>query len=39
MAREQKETIMAKALSDTERALMDAYWRAANYLGRSDLSL
>src|ERR671935_136864 len=23
---------MANALSDTERALMDAYWRAANYL-------
>jgi len=23
---------MANALSDQERALMDAYWRAANYL-------
>ena len=23
---------MANVLSDTERELMDAYWRAANYL-------
>ena len=25
-----EEAMMAKALSDKERALMDAYWRAAN---------
>src|SRR5712671_4082835 len=31
---------MANALSDQERALMDAYWRAANYLSVGpDLSL
>jgi len=27
-----QEVTMANALSDKERALIDAYWRAANYL-------
>jgi len=27
-----QEAMMANALSNKERALMDAYWRAANYL-------
>src|SRR6516162_2585860 len=39
MTREQKEAIMANALSDTERALMDAYWRAANYLSVGQIYL
>ena len=30
---------MAKALSDKERALMDAYWRAANYLSVGQIYL
>ena len=30
---------MADALSDTERALMDAYWRAANYLSVGQIYL
>ena len=30
---------MANALSDTERALMDAYWRAANYLSVGQIYL
>ena len=30
---------MAKALSDRERALMDAYWRAANYLSVGQIYL
>ena len=34
-----EETIMAKALSDRERALMDAYWRAANYLSVGQIYL
>ena len=32
MTRDQKDAIMTSALSDAERALIDAYWRAANYL-------
>ena len=39
MTREQKETIMANALPDKERALMDAYWRAANYLSVGQIYL
>jgi phosphoketolase len=31
--------MMANALSDTERALMDAYWRAANYLSVGQIYL
>jgi xylulose-5-phosphate/fructose-6-phosphate phosphoketolase len=34
-----EEAIMAKALSDKERALMDAYWRAANYLSVGQIYL
>jgi hypothetical protein len=30
---------MAKALSVKDRDAIDAYWRAANYIGRPDLSL
>jgi xylulose-5-phosphate/fructose-6-phosphate phosphoketolase len=30
---------MAKVLSDKERALMDAYWRAANYLSVGQIYL
>ncbi len=30
---------MANALSDKERALMDAYWRAANYLSVGQIYL
>jgi xylulose-5-phosphate/fructose-6-phosphate phosphoketolase len=30
---------MAKALSDEERALLDAYWRAANYLSVGQIYL
>jgi hypothetical protein len=33
-----EETIMAKALSDSERVFMDAYWRAANYLSVDQIS-
>src|SRR3954467_10085033 len=31
--------IMAKTLSDTERALVDRYWRAANYLSVGQIYL
>ena len=34
-----EEAIMANALSDQERALMDAYWRAANYLSVGQIYL
>src|SRR5215467_4051424 len=34
-----EEEFMANALSDTERALMDAYWRAANYLSVGQIYL
>ena len=34
-----EEAIMAKALSDKELALMDAYWRAANYLSVGQIYL
>ena len=30
---------MANALSDNERTLMDAYWRAANYLSVGQIYL
>src|SRR5688572_1396851 len=33
------EAMMANALSDKERALMDAYWRAANYLSVGQIYL
>src|SRR5246500_4749651 len=38
MRRSQEET-MAKALSDKERAMMDAYWRASNYLSVGQIYL
>jgi xylulose-5-phosphate/fructose-6-phosphate phosphoketolase len=38
MARDE-EAIMANALSDKERTLMDAYWRAANYLSVGQIYL
>jgi len=31
--------MIANALSDKERALMDAYWRAANYLSVGQIYL
>jgi hypothetical protein len=34
-----KEEMMANVLSDTERARMDAYWRAANYLSVGQIYL
>src|ERR671919_1206023 len=34
-----EEAIMANALSDKERGLMDAYWRAANYLSVGQIYL
>src|SRR5262249_62290664 len=34
-----EEAMMANALSDKERALMDAYWRAANYLSGGQIYL
>jgi hypothetical protein len=34
-----QEVMMATALSDKERALMDAYWRAANYLSVGQIYL
>ena len=34
-----EEAIMANALSDQERALIDAYWRAANYLSVGQIYL
>src|SRR6476659_1837645 len=33
------EAMMANALSDKERALIDAYWRAANYLSIGQIYL
>src|ERR687897_2452130 len=39
MARRSEEAIMANALSDQERALTDAYWRAANYLSVGQIYL
>ena len=39
MTRDQKELIVANALSAPERALMDAYWRAANYLSVGQIYL
>jgi XFP N-terminal domain len=33
------EVTMANALSDTERALIDSYWRAANYLSVGQIYL
>ena len=39
MTRDQKEATMANALSDTGRALKDAYWRAANYLSVGQIYL
>src|SRR5712675_979547 len=34
-----REATMASALSDKERTLMDAYWRAANYLSVGQIYL
>ena len=34
-----EEAMMANALSDNERTLMDAYWRAANYLSVGQIYL
>src|SRR5262252_6143673 len=34
-----EEEMMANALSDKERALIDAYWRAANYLSVGQIYL
>ena len=34
-----EEAIMANSLSDNERTLMDAYWRAANYLSVGQIYL
>ena len=34
-----QEATMANALSDKERALIDAYWRAANYLSIGQIYL
>ena len=34
-----QEVVMANALSNKERALMDAYWRAANYLSVGQIYL
>jgi len=39
MTRDQKESIVANALSAPERALIDAYWRAANYLSVGQIYL
>src|SRR6516165_12101507 len=36
---DREETMMANALSDHERTLMDAYWRAANYLSVGQIYL
>ena len=33
-----QEETLANVLSDKERALMDAYWRAANYLSVGQIS-
>src|SRR6516162_6435599 len=37
--RRHEEDRMAKALTDKQRALMDAYWRAANYLSVGQIYL
>src|SRR5271157_2803219 len=37
--RRRREVIMAKALSENESALIDAYWRAANYLSVGQIYL
>jgi xylulose-5-phosphate/fructose-6-phosphate phosphoketolase len=37
--RASEEALMANALSDKERTLMDAYWRAANYLSVGQIYL
>ncbi|MGO8840640.1 MAG: phosphoketolase, partial [Methyloceanibacter sp.] len=39
MTRDQKESSVANTLSATERALIDAYWRAANYLSVGQIYL
>src|SRR6516225_8650916 len=39
MTKKRKEAIMANALSERERTLMDAYWRAANYLSVGQIYL
>jgi xylulose-5-phosphate/fructose-6-phosphate phosphoketolase len=39
MTLELEEPIMANVLSDTERPLIDAYWRAANYLSIGQIYL
>src|SRR3989440_3508230 len=39
MTRDTEEAMMPNALSDKERALMDAYWRAANYLSVGQIYL
>jgi xylulose-5-phosphate/fructose-6-phosphate phosphoketolase len=39
MTRDQKESTTANALSDTGRALKDAYSRAANYLSVGQIYL
>jgi phosphoketolase len=39
MGRDQTESIVASALSAAERALIDAYWRAANYLSVGQIYL
>ena len=39
MTRDQKESIVANALSAPERASIDAYWRAANYLSVGQIYL
>ena len=39
MTRDQKESIVANALYAPERALIDAYWRAANYLSVGQIYL
>src|SRR5213083_2684085 len=39
ITRDTEEGMMANALSDKERALMDAYWRAANYLSVGQIYL
>jgi xylulose-5-phosphate/fructose-6-phosphate phosphoketolase len=39
MARGSEEAIMTCTLSDQERSLMDAYWRAANYLSVGQIYL
>jgi xylulose-5-phosphate/fructose-6-phosphate phosphoketolase len=38
-ASKQQEAVMANALSDAERTMMDAYWRASNYLSVGQIYL